>query len=386
MIYLDNAATSYPKEPCVGEAMAAALREYGANPGRGGHSMSLRTAEAVYRCRESAAAFFHLSDPARVVFTANCTASLNVALHSLLADGGRVIVSDMEHNSMMRPLYAAGRQVFDVARVGETPEQTVAAFRRLIRRDTRAIACLHASNVFGNLLPIEALGELAREHGLLFLVDAAQTAGVLPIDMERMHIDMLCAPGHKGLGGPAGTGLLLCGGRYTPRPLMVGGSGSGSLSPFQPKELPERLESGTLNTVGICGLGAAIDRLAGQDLDSRCRAETARLARLYDRMRCLPGVILYTPRPTCGKCAPLFSFNLRGYTSEETAALLDREGVAVRAGLHCAPTAHRHMGTLPDGTVRVAPSYRTTEEEIRRFFQIVYKISSKKDCNTADLW
>ncbi len=376
MIYFDNAATAYPKAPPVAAAMTAALREYGGNAGRGGHRLSLATAEAVYRCRERAAAMFGLSNPARVVFTANCTASLNIALKSLVRHG-RVIISDMEHNSMWRPLVAAsGRNpCFSVARVGETPEETVENFRRLITRDTVAIACLSASNVFGNLLPIHALGLLAREYDLVFLVDAAQTAGIIPLDMERMHIDLLCMPGHKGLGGPTGTGLLLCGERYTPHPLTQGGSGGESRSPHPPEELPERLECGTLNTVGICGLSAALDFVAKGDMDARYREEMQRTAWLYDALRRLPNCRLYTPRPAVGKAAPLFSFNLAGKEAEETATLLDREGVAVRAGLHCAPLAHRHFGTLPNGTVRLAPSRYTTAEEWQKLLQIIYKIS-----------
>lgn len=376
MMYFDNAATAFPKAPPVAAAMTEAMRLFGGNAGRGGHSMSLATAEAVYRCRERAAALFGLRDPARVVFTANCTASLNIALKSLVRHG-RVIISDMEHNSMLRPLVAASGRTpcFSVARVGDTPEETVENFRRLITRDTVAIASLSASNVFGNLLPVEALGKLAREYDLLFLVDAAQTAGILPLDMERMHVDLLCMPGHKGLGGPTGTGLLLCGERYTPYPLMEGGSGSDSLSPHSPKELPERLECGTLNTVGICGLSAAIDFAAKGNMYALYREEMHKTARLYDALKRLPGCRLYTKRPAEGEAVPLFSFNLAGKESEQTAARLDQEGVAVRAGLHCAPLAHRHFGTLPSGTVRLAPSRYTRAEEWQKLLQIIYKIS-----------
>ncbi len=375
MMYFDNAATAYPKAPPVAAAMARALQEYGGNAGRGGHRLSMATAEAVYRCREWAAALFGLSNPSRVVFTAGCTASLNVALKSLVRHG-RVIISDMEHNSMWRPLVAASgfTPCFSVARVGDTPEETVENFRRLITRDTVAIACLSASNVFGNLLPIEALGQLAREYNLLFLVDAAQTAGIVPLDMERMHIDLLCVPGHKGLGGPTGIGLLLCSERYTPHPLMQGGSGGESRSPHPPEDLPERLECGTLNTVGICGLSAALEFTAQGDMGARYREEMQKMARLYDALHRLPHSKLYTPRPVEGKAVPLLSFNLVGKESEETAALLDREGVAVRAGLHCAPLAHRHFGTLPGGTVRIAPSRYTTAEEWQKLLRIIYKI------------
>lgn len=371
MIYLDNAATSWPKHPTVIRAMGEAMERYGANPGRGGHKMSLATAGEVYRCRALAAEYFGLSDPARVVFTQNCTGALNIALQSL-ARRGRVIVSDMEHNSVMRPLALYGR--YDVARVGETPEETAANFRRMIRRDTVAIACTHASNVFGNLLPVARLGTLCRERGLIFLVDAAQTAGVVPIDMQAMHIDLLCMPGHKGLGGPAGTGMLLCGERFTPDPLTVGGSGTASLSLRQPEELPERLESGTLNTVGICGLAAALTLAGSRDTAAACRRELAGLAGFYDGLRRISGCRLYTPRPRVGYGVPVLSFNLAGKTPEQTAALLDEQGVAVRAGLHCAPSAHRHMGTLPEGTVRVSPGAYTAGEDWQKVLQIIYKI------------
>lgn len=377
MIYLDNAATSFPKPACVGQAMVEALRVFGGNPGRGGHRMTLAASEMVYRTRERAAAFFGLPNASRVVFTSNCTASLNIALKSVTADGGRVIVSDMEHNSVMRPLYAAsGRYpLFDVARVGESDEETVANFRRCIGRSTVAIACLHASNVFGNVLPAAAIGRLAQEYGLIFILDVAQTAGILPIDMQEMHVDLLCAPGHKGLCGPPGTGLLLCGERYTPRPLTQGGSGSSSLSPQMPDELPERLECGSLNTAGICGLGAALNWAAHRDMEASCRGELREMGRLYDRLRENAACRLYTPRPEYGRAVPLLSFNLGERASEETAALLDRAGIAVRAGLHCAPAAHRHFGTLPGGTVRVAPSPFTRPEELQKLSQIVNKIS-----------
>lgn len=377
MMYLDNAATSYPKPACVGRAMMTALQQYGGNPGRGGHRMTLQASEMVYRTRERAAAFFGLTNPSRVVFTANTTAALNVALKSILMDGGRVVVSDMEHNSVMRPLIAAGGRYprFDVATVGETAEETVANFRRCIGRSTVAIVCLHASNVFGNVLPLAALGRLARENGLLFVVDAAQTAGVLPIDMQAMQIDLLCVAGHKGLCGPSGTGMLLCSERYTPHPLMEGGSGNQSLSEQMPDELPERLECGSLNTVGICGLSAALQWAASRDMEAAGRAEVRELARLYDRLAAMPSCRLYTGRPQWGESVPLLSFTLQGQSPEETAARLDRAGVAVRAGLHCAPAAHRHFGTLPHGTVRIAPSPFTRPEELVKLSQILNKIS-----------
>ena len=257
MIYWDNAATTWPKPMAVTEAMSRALTRYGANPGRGGHTMGMAASREVYRCRETAAEFFHLDNPGQVVFTLNCTMAMNMALKGILRTSGRVVVSDLEHNAVMRPLHvlSPGRPIYDVAQV--TPgddDQTVEAFRRCITPFTRAIVCTHASNVFGVQLPIRRLGELAREHDLLFVVDAAQTAGVLPLDMEADHIDFLCVAGHKGLYGPMGTGMLLCGDRFQLPSFVEGGTGSQSLLYEQPDELPDRLESGTPNTPGILSL------------------------------------------------------------------------------------------------------------------------------------
>ncbi len=380
MIYLDNAATTYPKPPCVSRAMMQAMAQFGANPGRGGHALSLAAAREVFRCREAAAAFFHLNNPAGVVFTLNCTMAMNIALKSILADGGRVIVSDLEHNAVMRPLHAiSGRYpVYDVARVETDEERTVANFRRLITPSTRAIVCMHASNVFGTVLPIRRLGRLAHENGLLFVVDAAQTAGLLPIDMQEMQIDMLCVAGHKGIYGPMGTGMLLCGDGVVPRPLLEGGTGSHSLSLEQPEELPERLESGTVNVPGICGLRAGLEFVNARGGPAAvCEEELYELARFYDRMAGMPGVTLYTPRPSFGNHVPLLSLNLQGRASEEVAAALDRYGVAVRAGLHCAPAAHRHFGTLPAGTVRLAPSIFTNRAQWERTCKILLNLTGK---------
>ena len=253
MIYLDNAATTWPKPSCVREAVRQALELYGANPGRGGHAMGMAASQEIYRCRETAARFFHLENPAHVVFTLNCTMALNMVLKGLLCEGGHIVVSSLEHNAVMRPLKAlsAGAPVYSVATVvPENPEETVRNFRRCITPQTKALLCIHASNVFGCRLPIRRIGEMAHRLGLLFIVDAAQSAGVLPVDMEADHIDYLCVPGHKGLYGPMGTGMLLCG-PDTPLPtLMEGGTGSQSLLLDQPEELPDRLESGTVNTPG----------------------------------------------------------------------------------------------------------------------------------------
>lgn len=380
MIYLDNAATTYPKPLCVNRAVSQALMQYGANPGRGGHEMSMASSREVFRCRETAATLFHLDNPAGVVFTLNCTMAMNIALKSILAEGGRVIVSDLEHNAVIRPLHAvSGRYpVYDVARVEEDDDQTVENFRRLITPSTRAIVCMHASNVFGTVLPVKRLGQLAHDNGLLFIVDAAQTAGVLPIDMQAMQIDMLCVAGHKGVYGPMGTGMLLCANGVVPKALIEGGTGSNSLSPEQPDELPERLESGTVNVPGICGLRAGMDFVGIRGGPNTIgQEELYHLAWFYDRVANMPEVTLYTPRPAFGRSAPLLSLNLRGQASEEVAAALNSYGVAVRAGLHCAPAAHHHFGTAPSGTVRFAPSVFTNRTHWEHVCKILLNMTRK---------
>lgn len=380
MIYLDNAATSYPKPPTVTEAVRKAMTVYAANPGRGGHQMSIATAEEIYRCRMAAANLFHLDNPAGVVFTANCTMALNMVIKGLLRNGGRAVISGLEHNSVVRPLHALkspyGQPVFDIAKVvpGDD-QQTLRNFRNCITPYTKAIICLHASNVFGTVLPIRQLGKLAHDWGLLFVVDGAQTAGMLPIDMQEMGIDFLCLPGHKGLYGPAGTGLLLCNCQYLLPALIEGGTGVNSLLERQPDELPERLESGTLNTVGICGLRAGIEWVSARGVEAIGREEIHKLSRFYDMVSHIPGVRLYTPPPVYGQTAPLLSLNIEGLPSETVAAELNKQGIAVRAGLHCSPYAHRQFGTLPTGTVRISPSVFTKPAELERTAKYLRQIA-----------
>lgn len=380
MIYLDNAATTWPKPPGVIDAVGRALKKYGANPGRGGHKMSMAASEEVYHCRETAARMFHLEDTSRVVFTLNCTMSMNMVLKGILARGGRVVVSDLEHNAIMRPLHALSpsRPIYDVAHVVPgRPEETVENFRRCITPYTRAIACTHASNVFGVMLPIRQLGELARKKGLLFIVDGAQTAGVLPIDMQEDKIDFLCLAGHKGLYGPMGTGMLLCSNRFQLPSFVEGGTGSQSMSLEQPEDLPDRLESGTPNTSGICGLRAGMEWVMSHGIDQICRQETLRMAAAYDMLKKIPGIELYTARPEPGQCAPVLSLNVKGKRSEEVAAQLDRYGIAVRAGLHCAPAAHQTFGTINGGTVRLSPSWFTTNADIEHACKILAQCTQK---------
>lgn len=380
MIYLDNAATSWPKPSIVHKSVAEALVRFGANPGRGGHRMAMETAERVYACRETAAEFFGLKDPSNVIFTSNCTMALNMVIKGLLSDGGHAVISDMEHNSVVRPLTALAKYGvrYTMANVCEgNPKKTVENFKAAICPDTRLLLCTHASNAFGTVLPIRELSALAHRFGLVFAVDAAQSAGHLPLHMEREGIDFLCVPGHKGLYGPMGTGMLLCKENVPIFPLLEGGTGTRSLETAQPEEFPERMESGTLNVPGICGLHAGLLWVKQHSVSLMEEYELSLIQRLYSLLANTPCVSLYTDWPRKGNNAALLSFNVKGKSSEETAALLAEEGIAVRGGLHCAPCAHMHMQTLEGGTVRVSVSAFTTRCEVDKLHKMLIKISRK---------
>ncbi len=342
--------------------------------------MAMETAGQVYACREVAAQLFGLDDPSCVVFTANCTQSLNMVIKGLLSEGGHAVISDLEHNSVRRPLEALAHRgaTYTAARVYEDDtERTVESFRRAVRSDTKLILCTHASNVFGTVLPIREIGKLAHRLGIPFAVDAAQSAGVRPIHMERDDIDYLCMPGHKGLYGPMGTGLLLCRDTRPLHTILEGGTGSVSLSAQQPEELPERLESGTVNVPGICGLHAGLCFVKQRGIEAIARHEQRCITQLYEGVAGCRSILLYTPHPAACNAVPLLSLNVSGLPAEKTAALLAEQGVAVRGGLHCAPLAHTHGGTLPGGTVRLAPSCFTGEGEIKKVCELLMKISRK---------
>ncbi len=379
VIYWDNAATTWPKPPTVQQAVREAMDAFGGNPGRGGHRMSLAAAERVYACRERVAAFFGLEDASGVVFMPNCTAALNTVIHGVLDSGGRVVVSDLEHNAVWRTVNAlpgAGSRV-DVAVWSSNEEETLENFRRAITPQTRLMVCTHASNVFGVTLPIRRLAVLAHTHGVLFCVDAAQTAGVLPIDMAADDIDYLCVAAHKGLYAPMGMGLLLCRERERVPARIQGGTGNQSLQAVQPTDLPERLESGTPNLLGIVGVDAGLRFVQSVGRESLYRHEMGLVASLYDGLSSIQGVRLYTEKPICGQMSPVVSVTVEGMPSEEVARRLDARGVAVRAGLHCAPLAHRHFGTLPDGTVRLAPSAFSRANDVEIICKLFYHFVQK---------
>ena len=380
MIYLDNAATTFPKPKKVREAMIGALGQYGGNPGRGGHTLAFAASEAVYRCRQTAAEFFGANQPDQVVFTLNCTMALNMVIKGILRSGGRVVISDVEHNAVLRPAFAISsrRPIYDIATVDFTDSaKTVQNFRRAITPETRLIVCTHASNVWGRILPIREIGALASELHIPFCVDAAQTAGVIPIDMEKDHIDFLCVAGHKGLYGPMGTGMLISSGKYSLPSFVEGGTGSRSMDPVQPDFWPDHMESGTPNTAGICGLCAGMEWVKALGIENISSYETRQAMQLYRFLRDIPAVKLYTPPPTEEKYVPVISFNLQSVPSEQVAKWLNDAGVAVRAGLHCAPMAHRKIGTENTGTVRIAPSVFTTPQDVEKVHKILLQTARK---------
>ena len=381
MIYLDNSATTYPKPPQVRQAVARALGELGANPGRGGYPMSQRTAQAVYRCRSLAAEFFGAPGPECVIFQPSCTQALNLVLKGALKQGDHVVVSDLEHNAVMRPLTALSARGVTYTLAKTVPgdnDATLDAFRQAMGPRTKLVVCTQASNVFGFRLPVERVAALCHQYGAKLCVDAAQSAGLVPIHLQRDGIDYLCCAGHKGLYGPMGVGLLVL---RDPAdglvPLVEGGTGTQSRSLAQPEDSPERYESGTLNVPGIAGLEAGLLFVRRQGPQALCQKELALLARLHRQLARFPGVELYTGEPRAPYFLPVLSFNLRGMESEAVGERLGQAGIAVRCGLHCAPLAHQKLGTQ-QGTVRVSPSAFTRREEIDALARQVGRLCREK--------
>jgi cysteine desulfurase family protein len=380
MIYLDYAATSWPKPPEVLRAMQDFLERAGGNPGRSGHRLSIEAGRIIYGARERLARFFDAADPLRVIFTSGATESLNLALRGLLRPGDEALTSSLEHNSMMRPLreLERGGVKVKVVRCASDGLLDPAAVRRELTPRTRLLAFTHASNVCGAILPARELAALARDSRAFLLLDAAQTAGVLPIAVERDCIDLLAFSGHKGLQGPPGTGGLVLGSRLDPKslaPLTRGGTGSRSDSEEQPEELPDKFESGTLNGPGLAGLGAGVRWVMETGIE-RLREHSMRMAKLLrDGLRGIPGARVYGPEDP-ERSVAVVSFTLAGRDVGELGARLDEEhGILCRVGLHCAPAAHRTLGAFPSGTVRFAPGPAATEEEVRFALEAVRRVA-----------
>ncbi len=364
MIYLDNAATTRTKPPAVAQAVLEALSSYG-NCGRGGHQGALSAARAIYETREKIAALLGCPRADHVCFTQNSTQALNIAVCGLLGPVDHVISTDLEHNSVLRPLYRlrdAGAAV-DFVPADSRGRLDYCGFERLLRPETKAIVCTHASNLTGDAVDIARVGRFAREHGLLFILDASQTAGVLPIDLAAMGIDVVCFTGHKSLMGPQGTGGLCLREGLEIRPFTVGGTGVQSYSEAQPGEYPTRLEAGTLNGHGLAGLSAALDFLSETGIARIHAHEDALARRFYKAVRDLPGVTVYGDFSAPVR-APVVTLNIGDLDSAEISdELAERFGIATRPGAHCAPRLHRALGTEEQGAVRFSWSYFNTEEE-----------------------
>ena len=399
MIYFDNAATSCPKPPEVVQAVARALTDVCANPSRGAYELSLQASRSLLRTRRALAGLFNIRDESRVIFTLNATHALNIALKGLLSPdgviaraGGRtmtghgsvakshVVTSSIEHNAVARPLYALASGGVEVTRVPCTsdgvtdPDDILAA----VRRDTALVVLTHASNVLGTVLPIAEVGPRLRERGVPLLVDAAQTAGSTLIDVEAFGISLLAVSGHKGLLGPQGVGALYVAPDLRLGTLVEGGTGSRSESLEQPAACPDRFEAGTPNSPGIAGLRAGIEVVKREGVAARGARERALAHRLRDRLRDVDLIRLYGPGDPTVPTVPILSLAIEGLASSEVARILDKEfDVAVRAGLHCAPEAHRVAGTLEAGLVRLSVGHATTEAEVDTVAEALVEIASK---------
>lgn len=383
LVYLDNAATSWPKPPCVAEAMRHFLDEVGANPGRSGHRLSIAASRVVYSAREALAELFNAPDPLRVTFGLNVTGALNQALHGLLRPGQHVITSGMEHNSVMRPLRVLEARGVAVTVVGCAADGVLnpAEVEAAIRPETRMIVVNHASNVCGTIQPLKPLGEMARRHNLLLLVDTAQSAGAVPIDMQTDFIDLLAFTGHKSLYGPTGTGGLILGERVDEAqlvPLRQGGTGSHSEHEQHPSFLPDLLESGTPNAVGLAGLDAAARWILQKGVAAIRDEEQALVSPLLAGLQETPGVKVYGPGTGAGQTATI-SLNIAGMAPSEAGLRLDEEfGILCRVGLHCAPAAHRTLGTFPAGTLRFGLGIFNTPQDVTRTLNAVRILAGER--------
>ena len=376
MIYLDNAATTLHKPPQVMDAVVRAMTAMG-NAARGAHGGALEAARTVYNTRVKLARLFGCPRPDHVIFTANSTEALNIAISGLIRPGDHVITTDCEHNSVLRPLYrleegGAALDVVPADRLGRVAYEDLEA---LLRPDTRAVVCTHASNLTGNVLDIARIGEMARRRGALFIVDAAQTAGALPIDMEAMGVDVLCFTGHKGLMGPQGTGGLCVRPGVEIEPWKVGGSGVHSYDRRQPREYPTRLEAGTLNGHGIAGLSAALDFLQEVGLEAIEAKERALMDRFYQAVSAMDGVTVYGDFSQARRSA-IVSLNIRDYDSAAVSdELSETYGIATRPGAHCAPRMHQALGTTDRGAVRFSFSWFNTEDEVDEAIRAVGQLA-----------
>lgn len=377
-IYLDNAATTYPKPDSVYREMDRTIREVGVSPSRGGYRQSLAASRILFETRESLAELFGVTDSSRFIITHSATESLNLAVKGLIKPGDHVVTTSMEHNSLARPLHELSASGVDLTWVSgdENGYLPVDSIVKALTPRTRLVAMTHCSNVTGAVNPVEEIGALLKERDIAFLIDASQSAGSLPIDITSLQVDLLAAPGHKGLYGPLGTGFLYIAEGIELQPLLIGGTGGGSTELTHPVELPERYESGSHNIAGIAGLKAGVDFIAGRGVENIRSHEMLLVGRLIEGLSSINGVRVFNmglakPR------GPVVSFTQAGMDPSRIGFILDADfDIAVRVGLHCAPLAHRTIGTFPEGTVRVSPGIFNTTEDIDNFLSAMKKIAA----------
>lgn len=379
MIYFDNAATTLQKPACVTRAVLEAMTTFG-NPGRGVHEPAMAASRAVYDARCAIAQLFHAENPANIAFTANATQALNIAIKGILSPGDHVITTALEHNSVLRPLYELEERGLELTILPADRQGRVSyeAFEAAIQSNTRAIVCTHGSNLTGNLVDIGKIGAIAKAHGLLFVVDASQTAGVFPIDVQKMGIDILCFTGHKGLLGPQGTGGLYVREGTAVRPLLTGGSGVQSHSKTHPAQMPTALEAGTLNAHGLAGLNAGVRFLLETGIDTIRQKELDLMWTFYESVKTIPGITVYGDFSHRERC-PIVSLNIRDYDASQVSdALFSQYGIATRPGAHCAPLMHDALGTGNRGAVRFSFSHDNTMEEINFAISALQEVAQEE--------
>lgn len=380
MIYLDNGATSFTKPSCMLAAMKECIREYCGNPGRSGHPFSIKTGQGIYETRKELAGLFNIEDSSQIIFTENATGAINQGIKGVLSYGDHVITTSMEHNSVLRPLKMLERAGVEttIVRCGDLGQLDPDEIKRKIKANTKLIVCTHASNVTGTIMPVSEIGKTARSKGILFMVDASQTAGSRRIDTEEMCIDLLAAPGHKGLLGPQGTGFLYVRKGIGLRTLKEGGTGTESRSRLQPVQFPEGYESGTQNSPGIIGLGASVRWIKSTGVDNIQRHEEELISILDEKLRNMKRVIVYGPIDS-KKRNGILAFNIDKAGCEEVAEKLSREyGIYTRAGFHCAGLAHKTIGTWETGAVRLSVGPFNTKKEMYAVVNAIYKLSKSE--------
>ena len=378
MIYLDNAATTYPKPECVYEAIMDCMKNYCANPGRAGHKLAMKAAREIYDTRENIAKLFNVDNPMNIVFTNNATDSLNLAIKGLVKSGDHIITTSMEHNSVIRPIKALEKNNVEntVVQCDKDGFLNIEDLRNAIKPNTKLIVTTHASNVCGTLIDIKSVGEVAKENNILYLVDASQTAGVYDIDTKKINVDMIAAPGHKCLLGPQGTGILYIREGLELNILKEGGTGSKSEDLFQPNLLPDKYESGTHNTPGIVGLNQGVKFILEEGIDNIRKHEEDLCEYMLNRLEEVPNIVIYGPKDS-KKRAAVISINIGNMDSGEITFLLDSEyDIATRSGIHCAPLAHKTLGTLEQGAVRFSLGYFNTKQDIDTAIEALKQIAN----------